>query len=117
MTSAIVGFDISRNYTVEGGYVGRFGRDLLVRRDLAMPLNLVDPASGTDYFTAAQAIIRAAQAAGITASSPAVGLRRPAGGRLLAEHLPGRRRQRPHRHAGRHPRLHAERPRLHHGAL
>lgn len=71
MTSAIVGFDISRNFTVEGGYVGRFGRDLLVRRDLAMPLNLVDPASGTDYFTAAQQIIRAAQAAGITSGSPA----------------------------------------------
>jgi hypothetical protein len=42
---------------------------MLVRRDLAMPLNLVDPASRTDYFTAAQNIIRAAQAAGITANS------------------------------------------------
>ena len=71
MTSAIVGFDISRNYTVEVGYVGRFGRDMLVRRDLAMPLNLIDPASKMDYFTAAQAIIRAAQAAGITGSSAA----------------------------------------------
>ncbi len=71
MTSAIVGFDISRNYTIEAGYVGRFGRDMLVRRDLAMPLNLTDPGSGMDYFTAAQAMIRAAQAAGISASSPA----------------------------------------------
>ena len=64
MASAIIGYDLSRNYTVEVGYVGRFGRDMLIRRDLAMPLNLVDPASRTDYFTAAQAIIRAAQAAG-----------------------------------------------------
>jgi hypothetical protein len=71
MTSAIVGFDLSRNYTIEVGYVGRFGRDMLVRRDLAMPLNLVDPASRMDYFTAAQTMIRAAQAAGISASSPA----------------------------------------------
>jgi len=71
MGSAIIGFDIGRNYTFEAGYVGRFGRDLLVRRDLAMPLNLVDPASGTDYFTAAQAIIRAAQGAGLTGNSPA----------------------------------------------
>jgi hypothetical protein len=71
MSSAIVGFDISRNYTVEVGYVGRFGRDMLVRRDLAMPLNLTDPASNTDYFTAAQAIIGAAQAAGIRGNSPA----------------------------------------------
>ena len=47
MTSAIVGFDVSRNYSVEAGYVGRFGRDMLVRRDLAMPLNLVDPTSST----------------------------------------------------------------------
>jgi hypothetical protein len=69
MTSAIVGFDISRNYTVEVGYVGRFGRDMLVRRDLAMPLNLTDPASKMDYFTAAQTIIRAAEAAGITGNS------------------------------------------------
>ncbi len=71
MASAIIGFDISRNYTLEVGYVGRFGRDMLIRRDLAMPLNLVDPASRTDYFTAAQNIIRAAQGAGLTASSPA----------------------------------------------
>ncbi|MDO8680318.1 MAG: TonB-dependent receptor [Acidobacteriota bacterium] len=71
MGSAIVGFDLGKNYTFEAGYVGRFGRDLLVRRDLAMPLNLVDPASNTDYFTAAQQIIRAAQAAGLTGNSPA----------------------------------------------
>src|SRR4030095_4915092 len=56
---------------IEVGYVGRFGRDMLVRRDLAMPLNLVDPASKTDYFTAAQAIIKAAQAANITSNSAA----------------------------------------------
>jgi hypothetical protein len=71
MASAIVGFDMTRNYSVEIGYVGRFGRDMLVRRDLAMPLNLVDPASRMDYFTAAQTIIRAAQAAGLSSSSPA----------------------------------------------
>ena len=81
MASAIVGFDISRNFTIEAGYVGRFGRDMLVRRDLAMPLNLVDPASGTDYFTAAQTIIRAAQAAGITANSAAARVRGAAGRR------------------------------------
>ncbi len=71
MASAIVGYDLSRNYSMEVGYVGRFGRDMLVRRDIAMPLNLVDPASRTDYFTAAQSIIRAAQAAGISGNSAA----------------------------------------------
>ncbi len=54
---------------MEVGYLGRFGRDLLTRRDIAMPLNLTDTRSGTDYFSAAQAIILAAQARGITGSS------------------------------------------------
>ena len=48
----------------------RFGRDLLIRRDISMPLNLTDPRSGTDYFTAAQALINAAQNLGLTGSSP-----------------------------------------------
>ena len=71
MVSMVFGRDLSANFALEAGYVGRFGRDLLVRRDLAMPLNLTDPRSGTDYFTASQALIRAAQAAGLTGSSPA----------------------------------------------
>jgi hypothetical protein len=68
--SVIVGRELRGNFAIEGGYVGRFGRDLLVRRDLAMPLNLVDPASGADYFTAAQQVIRATEAAGISSSAP-----------------------------------------------
>ncbi|MGQ0732645.1 MAG: carboxypeptidase regulatory-like domain-containing protein [Acidobacteriota bacterium] len=71
MVSAIVGRDLGRHYTMEMGYLGRRGRDLLIRRDLAMPLNLVDSRSGMDYFTAAQTIIRAAQDRGIASNSPA----------------------------------------------
>jgi hypothetical protein len=71
MLSAVIGRDLGRNYQIEVGYLGRFGRDLLIRRDLAMPLNLTDSRSGVDYFTAAQAIINAAQARGITGNSPA----------------------------------------------
>ena len=71
MLSAVIGRDLGRNYQVEVGYLGRFGRDLLIRRDLAMPLNLTDPRGGMDYFTAAQAIIGAAQARGIAGNSPA----------------------------------------------
>ncbi|WP_232298737.1 carboxypeptidase-like regulatory domain-containing protein [Granulicella tundricola] len=41
------------NFTVEAAYVGRFGRHLIVQQDHAMPLDLVDPQSGMDYFTAA----------------------------------------------------------------
>jgi hypothetical protein len=64
MASFVLSREFGRDYSIEAGYVGRFGRDLLVRRDLAMPLNLVDPASGMDYFTAAQTVIQATQAAG-----------------------------------------------------
>jgi hypothetical protein len=70
MVNAIIGRDLGRSFTIEAGYVGRFGRDLLVRRDIAMPLNLVDTLSGVDYFTAAQQLITAIEAAGIVPGSP-----------------------------------------------
>ena len=59
-----------RDFSIEAAYVGRFGRDQLVRRDLAMPLDLTDPASGMTYFQAAQQMIRAYQSAGLDANSP-----------------------------------------------
>ncbi len=34
--------------------MGRFGRHLMQQLDMAEPLNLVDPKSGMDYFTAAK---------------------------------------------------------------
>jgi hypothetical protein len=60
----IVGKDLGGSYGIEAGYVGRRGKNLLVRRDLAMPLNLTDPASGVDYFTAARQLVDAYNAAG-----------------------------------------------------
>lgn len=60
----IVGKELGRSYGIEAGYVGRRGRSLLVRRDIAMPLNLKDPASGIDYFTAARQLVDAYNAAG-----------------------------------------------------
>lgn len=45
-------------FTLEIAYAGRFGRRLLQQVDLAEPLDLVDPASGQDYFTAATALSR-----------------------------------------------------------
>jgi len=54
--SQTINFSISRelpgNMVLEAAYVGRLGRHILVNDDLAMPLNLVDPGSGMDYFTA-----------------------------------------------------------------
>jgi carboxypeptidase family protein len=58
-TPLSIGFDASITRELPGGfvfeaaYVGRLGRRLLQQRDLAMPLNLTDPKSKTDYFTAA----------------------------------------------------------------
>jgi Carboxypeptidase regulatory-like domain len=60
----VVGRELGRNMAVEAAYVGRRGRSLLVRRDLAMPLNLTDRRSGVDYFTAATQLIAAIEASG-----------------------------------------------------
>jgi hypothetical protein len=50
-------FTISRelphSFVLEAAYIGRLGRRLLQEEDLAMPLDLVDPTSGVDYFSAA----------------------------------------------------------------
>ncbi|HWB33002.1 MAG TPA: carboxypeptidase-like regulatory domain-containing protein [Acidobacteriaceae bacterium] len=45
--------ELPKGFVLETAYVGRLGRHLLVQRDLGMPLDLVDPATGMDYFTAA----------------------------------------------------------------
>ena len=69
--NAVVGRELSRNFAIEGAYVGRRGRNLLIRRDMAMPLNLTDSRSGMDYFTAAKAAIDAYQSRGIATSNAA----------------------------------------------
>jgi hypothetical protein len=54
--------DLGHNYVVEATYTGRFARHLLQEIDLSMPLDLVDPASKTDYFAAAQMLDKLAYA-------------------------------------------------------
>ena len=39
-------------FTLETSYVGRFGRKLIQQVDIATPVNLTDPKSGTTYFQA-----------------------------------------------------------------
>ena len=56
-----IGRELSHGYTLQVAYVGRFGRNLLTQRDLAQPLDIVDPKSKIDYFTAATAISKLAQ--------------------------------------------------------
>lgn len=61
--SHVVSFSITRElpkkFVLETAYVGRFAHRLLQEDDLAMPLNLADPKSGMDYFTAAQMLAKA----------------------------------------------------------
>ena len=42
-------------------YVGRFAHRLLTQRDLAQPLDIVDPKTGIDYYTAAAALSKLAR--------------------------------------------------------
>ncbi|MGB8065374.1 MAG: carboxypeptidase-like regulatory domain-containing protein [Candidatus Sulfotelmatobacter sp.] len=64
--SHVVDFSLTRelphNFVVEATYTGRFAHHLLQEIDLSQPLDLVDPASKTDYFAAAQALSKAAYA-------------------------------------------------------
>ena len=51
-----IGRELPHRFSVQVSYVGRFGRDLLTQRDLTQPLNIRDPKSGIDYYTAASAL-------------------------------------------------------------
>jgi hypothetical protein len=55
--SAQLDFSVQRElpggWTIETDYVGRLGRRTLQNMDFGMPLDLVDPATGMDYFAAA----------------------------------------------------------------
>ncbi len=65
MINFAVSKQFGNDFSIEGAYVGRFGRDQLVRRDLAMPMDLTDPDSGQTYFGAAQEMINTYQGAGL----------------------------------------------------
>jgi hypothetical protein len=64
--SMTMNLSISREFRggwfIEGSYVGRLSRRSLIQRDLAMPTNLRDPASGQTYFEAATALALARRA-------------------------------------------------------
>ncbi len=57
-----IGRELSKGFSLQLSYVGRLGRRLLTQRDLMQPLDLVDPTSKIDYFTAATAISKLASA-------------------------------------------------------
>jgi hypothetical protein len=51
-----IGRELPNRFSLQVSYVGRFGRRLLTQRDLTQPLDIVDPKSGIDYYTAASAL-------------------------------------------------------------
>src|SRR6266852_373642 len=56
-----IGRELPKRFSLQVSYVGRFGRDLLTQRDLTQPLNIVDPKTGIDYYTAASALSKLAR--------------------------------------------------------
>jgi hypothetical protein len=53
--------ELPKGFAFEAAYIGRLGRRLLQEEDLAMPLDIRDPKSGMDYFTAATLLAKAAE--------------------------------------------------------
>jgi hypothetical protein len=51
--------ELPRGFTLETSYVGRLGRHLMQQVDFSEFLNLVDPKSGMDYYSAASALSKA----------------------------------------------------------
>ena len=51
-----VGRELPKGFSLQVAYVGRIARRLLTQRDLMQPLDLVDPKTGIDYFSAAARI-------------------------------------------------------------
>jgi hypothetical protein len=56
-----VGRELPKRFSLQVSYVGRFGQNLLTQRDLNQPLDIVDPKSGIDYYTAAAALSKLAR--------------------------------------------------------
>ncbi len=65
--------ELARNFVLEMTYTGRFAHHLLQEIDLSQPLDLVDPASKSDYFKAAQTLDKAIYA-GVAEDDPSVNL-------------------------------------------
>jgi hypothetical protein len=59
-----IGRELPNRFSVQLSYIGRFGGHLLTQRDLNQPLNIVDPTSGIDYYTAATALSKLGRANG-----------------------------------------------------
>jgi hypothetical protein len=47
-----IGRDLGNGFFIQGSYVGRLSRHSLIQRDLSEPVDLRDPKSGQDYYSA-----------------------------------------------------------------
>jgi Carboxypeptidase regulatory-like domain len=56
-----IGRELPERFSLQVSYVGRFGHRLLTQRDLNQPLDIVDPKTGIDYYTAAAALSKLAR--------------------------------------------------------
>ncbi len=65
--------ELPKDMIFEAAYVGHLAHRLLTQEDVALPLNLVDTATGVDYFTAATRFSQLAEA-GVPASAITPGL-------------------------------------------
>ena len=56
-----IGRELPKRFSLQLSYVNRLGRNLLTQRDLRQPIDLFDPKTGIDYFSAATALAKVAQ--------------------------------------------------------
>jgi hypothetical protein len=56
-----IGRELPKRFSLQLAYVNRLGRNLLTQRDLRQPIDIFDPKSGVDYFSAATALAKVAQ--------------------------------------------------------
>jgi hypothetical protein len=70
-TNHLVNFTLTKELpgglVLEGSYVGRFARGLMGILDLANPVNVVDPKSGMDYYTAVKTLFEQYENKGVGA--------------------------------------------------
>ena len=64
--------ELGHGFMVQAAYVGRLSRRSLISRDMAMPANLKDPASGMTYFEAAQQMAKYSRPNSGVASVPKI---------------------------------------------
>jgi hypothetical protein len=58
--------DLGRGFSLDVAYVGRLSHRLLSSQDVAQPLDLKDPKSGLDYFSAIQPLAKLYELQGVT---------------------------------------------------